>query len=427
LNLLRIRHAICMAGFVIIASHLSAYAEVPELSIQDALEKADSYSPDLKAASSREAQAKSRIGVSKSFYLPDVSVEAMDSTGFPGSTAALGVTGLPGSPFRSGFSAGAVLTQNILDFGRTYYSVKAAESDLKSQEFSTQMSRYQTEETVIAAYVDCSLNRSQEEAWEDLARDSELVAHEVERFVNTGQRSIVDRYLARAQKEQATTNALDFSTRKQLAVTRVSILTGIATPFICPGLSENLNPPQIKPKPLGDNPFIQFARSRVSAAESRLKRRQSENLPQIIGIASAGYLENTHVVESQNYSLGVGIVFPLFEGFRIKNETDEAASKLQEQDFLVESSRLQLESINTQYDEKILSSKVRIQNLNIEIENAVTAFEVAKKRYLGFQGTLVDVRDALKNLARVKSDLNEARALFLESQLLKTSLNNQNS
>jgi outer membrane protein TolC len=269
------------------------------------------------------------------------------------------------------------------------------------------------------------LNRSQQEAWEELSRDTELVSREVDRFVNTGQRSIVDRYLARAQKEQATTNTLDYTAREQVAITRVTLLTGMTSAFICPSLNGSSSSLLLKYSAQGENPFLQYAQTRVSAAENRLKRTQSENLPEVVGMASAGYLQNTHLVESQDYSLGVGIVFPLFQGFRIKNEVDEAASKLQEQDFLVESSRLELENINAQYDEKLKSSQARIENLNIEIENAVTAFNVAKKRYLGFQGTLVDVRDALTNLARVKGDLNEAKATFFEYQFLKTTLNHQ--
>jgi outer membrane protein TolC len=429
LSLINLRHAIFMAGFSMTSFFLlcpSVWAEPPELSIQEALEKANSYSPDLKAASERENQAESRVGISKSGYLPDINLEAIDSTGFPGSTAALGVAGLPGSPFRSGFSGGAVLTQNIVDFGRTYYSVKAAESDLKSQKISTEINRYQTEQTLIQAFVDCALNRSQEEAWKELALDTDLVSHEVDRFVNTGQRSIVDRYLARAQKEQATTNVSDFSKRQQLATSRVALLTGISTAFVCPSFSADLSLLNIKLSSKGTNPYLEFAETRVNAAENRLKKAQSENLPKVIGIASAGYLQNTHIVESQSYSLGVGIVFPLFQGFRIKNEVDEAASIVQEQDFLVDSSRLQIENVNTLYDEKIQSANVRIQNLGIELENATTAFEVAKKRYLGFQGTLVDVRDALTNLARVKSELNQAKSIFYESQFLKTALNSQN-
>jgi outer membrane protein TolC len=402
-----------------------AHANVPELSIQDALEKADNYSPDVKAALSREAEAKDKIGISKSSYLPNVSVEAIDSTGFPGSTSALGLTGLPGSPFRSGFSAGAVLTQNLFDFGRTYYGVQAAEYDAKSEQHSTQINRYQVEETLIATFMDCTLNRAQEETWKELTRDTDLVSHEVERFVNTGQRSIVDRYLARAQQEQAKTNTLDYQTRSEIAVTRVALLTGITNPFVCPTLDEKSDALSLKNQTPSESPFIQYAKTRLSAAESRLEQTRAQNLPQVVGIASAGYLQGTHLVDSQNYSLGIGVVLPIFEGFRIKDETDQNAAQVQERDYQVEASKLNLENLNRQYDEKIQSTKTRVQNLGVELENAITAFDVAKKRYFGFQGTLVDVRDSLTNLARVNSDLNTARATFLESQLLKNILNNQ--
>jgi outer membrane protein TolC len=401
-------------------------ASAPVLSLQDALEKADSYSPAVKAALSRESQAQSRVGISESYYLPDVSVEAIDSTGFPGSTAALGLSGLPASPFRSGFSAGAVLTQNIFDFGRTYYGVQAAKYDAETQQHSTQINRYQTEQGLITAFMDCALNRAQESTWQELSQDTSLVVREVERFVNTGQRSIVDRYLARAQQEQAKTNTLDFQTRSSVSQSRVALITGIRTPFACPDLNENSNELSLKSPTEKESPFILFAKTRLSASQSRLEQTKAQNLPQLVGIASAGYLQGTHLVDSQNYSLGIGIVLPIFEGFRIKDETDQKAAQVEERDYEVQSSQLGLENLNQQYEEKIQSAKVRVENLVIELDNANTAFAVAKKRYFGFQGTLVDVRDSLTNLARVEGDLNTARATFFEAQFLKSILNHQN-
>ena len=40
---------------------------------------------------------------------------------------------------------------------------------------------------------------------------------------------------------------------------------------------------------------------------------------------------------------------------------------------------------------------------------------MAKNRYLKFQGSLVDLRDALRNLGRIEVDLEDTRADLLEA------------
>jgi outer membrane protein TolC len=405
--------------FLVFLGHPALASDAPELSLREVLDYADHYSPGLKASAARETEAQSQVGIAKSYYYPDLSFEAVDSTGFPGSSGALGIKGLMGSPYRSELGAGLLLTQDLLDFGRTY-RVTASKAEARSQEKLTDIDRSQLDEKLIADYFDCVLNRAQKESWSELATDSNLVAKEVERFVRTGQRSIVDRYLSRLQEQEALTQSANFETREKVSIERLSVLTGLNTPFRCPSLgSEN----GALRAPTGENPIVAYARGQLEAANAKLSRAKSENLPKLVGVASAGFLQNTRVVPKENYALGIGLEIPIFEGFRIQEQVNQNAALVDEKDYLVQASQLKLDDLNHQLDEGIQSAAVRVDHLNRELKLAVDAFDLAKKRYFAFQGTLVDVRDSLTNLGRVKSDLNSSRADFLKSKYLKDVLN----
>ncbi len=66
--------------------------------------------------------------------------------------------------------------------------------------------KYSVDLDLLKTFYACSRYRSDREAWDKLHDETELVAREVVRYVDTGQRSIVDKYLSQAQVEEARTN-----------------------------------------------------------------------------------------------------------------------------------------------------------------------------------------------------------------------------
>ena len=98
-----------------------------ELSLAEALTQAEHNSPRLKAANLQVVAAHKGVGVAQAGYYPSVALEGIDSWGFPGSSGALGIGGLMGSPYRSEAAAGLVAQDTLFDFGRTYSSVRAAQ------------------------------------------------------------------------------------------------------------------------------------------------------------------------------------------------------------------------------------------------------------------------------------------------------------
>ncbi|MGZ3796063.1 MAG: hypothetical protein ACXVB1_06845, partial [Pseudobdellovibrionaceae bacterium] len=65
-------------------------------------------------------------------------------------------------------------------------------------------------------------------------------------------------------------------------------------------------------------------------------------------------------------------------------------------------------------DEKINSFVVRLQFLNEEKRHAKIFFDLAQKRYKSLKGTMVDLRDSIKNMNRIILLTDETnRDLFL--------------
>src|ERR1700730_17624545 len=117
---------ICLFG-------VSALANVNEISLDEVLVQVDAKDPSITAARFREKASIENVGVAKSSYLPEVSLEAIDSTGFPGSSGLTGVGGLMGSPYRSGVAAGLVAKEVLWDFGQISNRVGVAEEEASSK------------------------------------------------------------------------------------------------------------------------------------------------------------------------------------------------------------------------------------------------------------------------------------------------------
>jgi len=398
-------------------------ARARELTLAEALGAAERHSPALEAARLKERAAHEGVGVAQAAYLPTVAAESIDSWGFPGSSGALGVGGLMGSPYRSGAAAGLTATDTLFDFGRTYASVRTAEVLEKLEREGFAVGQYAVDVDLLRTFYECSRDRSEHETWSSLHDETELVANEVSRFVDTGQRSIVDRYLAQAQVEEARTNRNYFRSRTESTEKRLGLLTGIDDKDLsCPALPTLDQSVPLAPTDAA-NPYVRRAETEVELAKARLTGAKTDYLPKIIGTASVGGMDKTRLVERTDYSGGLGIVVPLFDGFGTVHSVGRAKAELAAKAQDLGAVRLQMDEIDSRYDEIIDASRARLEHLETEQKLAREGFAVAKNRYFKFQGTLVDLRDALRNLGRIETDLIETQASLLEAVGSKALLN----
>jgi multidrug efflux pump subunit AcrB/outer membrane protein TolC len=415
---------VAIVGLLVETGFGAKSARADEIRLDTILREAEANDHRISAGEAARIATESGVSSAEAAYYPRLDFEAIDSTGFPGSTGALGVTGLMGSPYRKGMAAGLVAQANLWDFGRTTHAVRAAKYDASAQAEEIRLTVLDTDLEAAHLFFACVRDRSQSENWKFVLGEAKIVSEEVGKYVKTGQRSVVDRYLAESQVEEALTGQADYTERMRLALRRIGILTG--TDFsraTCPVVESVRDVPGRTLPGASTHPFIATAQDRAQAEAERAKQARAGNYPRLVAVGSFGALENTRLVAKNDYSVGVGVILPLFDGLRTTSDIHRAEALSAERGFLVEAERERIEQTNAKYDEIVEGARARLTHLEPELKLAREGFGVAKSRYLKFQGLLVDVREALRNLSRTEVQYDEAEVDLLEGEVAKAIFN----
>lgn len=398
-------------------------SSVREISLEEVIRLAEMNSPRLSAAKLREIAAEKGIDIAKSNYFPTINAESIYSQGFPGSSGLTGVGGLMGSPYRSGVGAGFVAKQTIWDFGRTFHAVKASKYETELSEQETKVTLYEIKQLALKKFYECAFFKTQRELWTYLEGESGIITKEVESFVNTGQRSIVERYLSKAQTEEATSYKVFFAERLKQSINELSVIMGVSEDnFSCPALPNKISHSLHENNGIESSPLFTRALANARVAEEKLKQEKAGYYPEITAVASTGYMQRSRLVQRQNYAVGVGISLPLFD-LNTRGKVDRAEVIASEKNKEIESERQYLEEINAKFDETIKSSQVLLNHLDEELKIANEAFDLAKKRYFSLEGTLIDLRESFRNLSRVRVEIENTRANLLQASGAKVLLN----
>ena len=410
-------------GFLYLLVCLQGTGWGADLDIGETLRRAEKASPDLKAAQAREAEVRESIRIVKSGYYPTVEAEAIDGWGYAGSNGALGLAGLMGSPFRKGPAAGLVSRLDVWDAPRRY-RLEAAEERLKVSQEEVRIVRFRVDQAALQIYFEGARDRGGWEAWREVSREIWKVAREVKRLVKTGQHSPVEQYLIEDQVTEALMSQAVDEKKYRIALRRLALFIGADERSIsCPLPASLLEKGLSTLQPGSESPLVSQASAAAAAARTDVLERRSQNYPTVSALASAGTMDESIAVPLRNYSGGVGVVLPLFEGFRIAGEARQAESVSARKDEDLLSARLDVDEQNARYDEAIFSSKVRLDYLGQELDTAHKALALASHRYFSFIGPLVEVREALRNLARIELAINDAKTDLLLASGSKTLLN----
>ncbi|MGZ3662554.1 MAG: TolC family protein [Bdellovibrionota bacterium] len=393
-------------------------ANAEPLSLATVLNFSEENSHAVTAAVRHETASGEAVSVAQSYYFPTLDFEAIDSTGFPGSNGQLGIGGVMGSSFRSGLSYGLVAKANVWDFGRTTNAVSASEHEHLADRQKTRLHLIDIDSQAARVFFDCVRYRSHENTWAFVLDQAKLVTQEVRKFVSTGQRTVVERYLAESQEEEAVTSRAEFAERGAVAEERLRLYTGQKKLAACP-TADQLNEKDFAVDSEDNNPWITNAREEASSAEAKARAARSDHMPKIVALGSVGYMNSVRLVAKKDYALGIGVTLPLFEGFRTLSKTREAEALAEEKAALVEASREDVDRSAEKFEDLLVSARVRLSHLVQEQKLAESGFELARKRYQSLQGPIVDVRESLRNLTRVKTQLNDARVDYWSALLAK--------
>ncbi|HWU42764.1 MAG TPA: TolC family protein [Bdellovibrio sp.] len=394
-------------------------------SLLTVLQEAEENNPRLKAQEYEEKAAAENIRAKKSKYYPELNLAAIASTGNPGSFSMLEADGNLSSSQRVGYGTSLILKQDIWDFGRTSNGVHSAELEKDLEKKKNDLTRTQVASEVLATYIDCAFLRTQLENSGFIVEQARMLDNETDRFVRSGQKSVIERYLVDTEKKSAETRVAEFSERLRVAEERLGIQLqrNAADPVHCDDLASMQKDVTNMNEAAKSNPVIEAQKVRAQIAESKLSAAKSENMPRIFGMALVGNFENEHLKERDHYAAGVGISLPLFSGFLVDAETGKRDAELLAERSSVEAIKQSVDTANSNFDERIRSLQVRLRFLESESQHARKVFDLAHKRYENLQGSMNDLRESIKNRDRLILETDQTLRDLLYAEIEKDLFN----
>jgi outer membrane protein TolC len=386
-----------------------------DLTLGQALQLAEKNSPSLKAFMARERQAKELSRAADSGFFPSAGLDAVDSSGFPGSSSGFGTSGLdsfPGmvaSPYRQGPAASAYAKWDLLDLSVWHRSSAAryeVDASLEGTKFQTTL----VDQQALNAYLEAVRLRGGRDAWKRLADELAGILNRVRRFVNDGQYSEDQGLLIEDQLSDASLRAQDFDRQYQAGLRRLALLTGMEVGRVsCPppsGLPGDYDP---NLNSMGFSPLVRRTWFESKSAEETAAGYSAENLPVLEVAGSAGYLSGTRLEEAQDYSVFIGVSLPLFEGFRIDAQEKAAKAEAEALNAEADADQLALDDLNIKYSDDVERSREELKILDDERQSVEKAVSVSKERYLTFLGPLSNFQQALKDRVNMEVEMAEAK------------------
>ena len=382
-------------------------------------------SEEINAVLSSVRVAELRAALAETGYYPTILGEAIDSTGAPGSTGSLGIGGPMGSPYRSGWGYGIIANQTLFDFGRTSRSVKAARKEAEAEKSRTEITRNEVARVTLDTYLQCATSLSLQKNWMEIKKLLEVTTREVGRYVKTGQRSIIETLLARTQLDEATRAVDSLNSRLIVLRERLAAITGLDAEAIqCPFIAD-MNDHAFDEIRSGTNPFLRRALLLKDAADSRIDEAKAGYFPKLIGTGSFGDTEDIRLVTKQNYSLGIGLVIPLFDANFTHTEVESARAIADQRSHEVKAVQQDIDDTNLKFDEVIQTTTVELGHFRSELSDVNQAVSEARDRYFAMHGNLVDLREAVRNFTKTTTDAAVAQSNLLRAKGFKAIYNGQ--
>jgi outer membrane protein len=368
-----------------------------EISLVDFLKIVWENGPVRHGEALQDSASEDLVRSAKGKYLPHVSLDAIDTTGFPASNSELQVDGLMGSPFRSGLAGGVVVEQTLYDFGRIQSAVARARVDKSTRRAQLAADKFQFLTSVGQIYLACAQVRSMRHNDEDLMRWAQINLKETARFTKTGQRSIVDNALV--QTEVNTLNLeLDQLQKYEQSLNAQMQIYGVKAD--CRRLSGSLQT-QVPSELKVQEPSVLVAEAEIEVAQASYEAARSAQLPKLNAMGSFGDMDRARLVDKQNYAAGVGLEFPIWNGG--EDAKREHAYKTQ-----ADYQRENLKAAQLEYSKQIKNlqdgfdrNQEALGVIDKNREQVEKTLRLATKRYQTLQGPLIDFREAFKQLREV--------------------------
>ncbi len=409
------------------------------LTLSLAIATALSHHPSLKASQAAVMRDQERTGQAQSILWPQVEASAT----YNRTTANYAVTpgSLPPGFIVSGNNETNDSTNNwtgtigarqlLFDFGKTIGSIQAAEAvaDVSKSEFIQLQASviFETTQAYFTALQAQELLKVQEQTQSQ--HEQHLI--QAKGFFQVGSRPKFDVLKAEVNLANNRVDLLKAQNAVKTAISRLQLSMGITE-----SLSTSLDAGPLAPTPasydlstltqqaLAKRPELITAKAKIRAADAQRMAVGSGDFPTLTGTGGYSW-RGQQAPLVWNWSVGVGLSWPLFTGFNVRAQIGEADANLivakANEETLRQSAVLEVE----QNFADMQNAWERIQATDKVIEQALEQLDLAENRYKAGTGSLVEITDAQVSLTSAKTNRVQALADYriAESKLLKSTGN----
>jgi outer membrane protein len=306
------------------------------------------------------------------------------------------------------------LSQNIYDFGRREYKVKASKEDLKTYQWSLKDIRLSVIDAIRQAYLGVLLAQRVVKVRQEDLKQAQEHFKQAEGFYQVGLKARID--VTQAEVAVITTQKVLLQAENYIHLTRIALaaamgldkLEGIT-------LKDNLgiglvhwNLEEIQQEALEKDPVLNRLKVVINYWEAVEEEAKREFLPALTGTAKYGGNTGTYYSNDETWNLGLQLNIPLFSGFFKKYKLEEIRAALSSAKANEATQKLSvISNIQNQYYNQVLAEK-QIDVAKEAMRSAKENLDLAEGRYTAGVGNMLDVTDARTSFVQAENDYNQA-------------------
>lgn len=395
-----------------------------QLTLAKAIQVALENHPAIVQSREKAQAFKAQIGIARSNYLPHLTY----TTDYEYGTTYAGITGetvisptIPGGfPSAGGgpsdyFLHRFTLNQLLYDFGKTSGQVAESRADYQASRFDYKNTRQQVVLNAKTAYFGyLAAQRAAQVSKENVELNKELV-RQAKGFYRVGIRARIDVAKAEANLYDAESNLIKAKNNFQLS--KVVLLNALglkASPYT--SLEDVL---EVQPFPIKLVDAKQEAFQKRPELLKNLSQQKSSQAA--IRVAQSGYFPTVNALGIHNWrgtsyplredwTVGVGLNFPLFEGLATISDVRRAKASLRS---VVADERVIRQDITKEVEQSYLDLLSAAENIRATAKSLEAAHEnlrLARGRYKAGVGSIIEVTDA--QVQYFQSDLKHIQTLY---------------
>jgi outer membrane protein len=389
------------------------------LTLEQAVRLTLSNHPAIAQAQQGVAAAEARIGTSLSSYYPDISISGTYVRIGPVPTF-----DIPHQPSiklapDDNYDVHLGLREILYDFGKTATSVELAESGRQTAGDYVEQVRSNLAYRTISLFNSILILRQSvavlDEQIEALNQHLEISQKKVQAGTATDFDVLTTQVRIAGTKNERIDTANTLETQeilfRQLTGMPAAQPVRIKGDFARPNLS--LDSDSLLQASFQQRPEIVVSKDVENSASIRFNLSALGNKPSLALNATSGfkngYVPDLNTVKA-NFSAGVQLQFPLFDGHRTRHQKYEAEANLRSAKTYTEDLKRQITADVQQAIAGAKASLEKIENAEVQVKQAEEAVSMAKTKYEAGVVTNLDLLDTQTTLTQAK--LNRLRALY---------------